>query len=99
MITELVVAIPDHLEPPDLNICIRYIDIFDDKSFSRNTGKEIKIDFNNITSIQLETAEKVAISDLFDYTPDLDDLFNSCIARAPLPQFNCKVRKGLLFTF
>lgn len=83
MITELTVAIPDELSLPDLNFCVRYIDIFEYERFTSKTGVKITFNPHNVTTKRVQTAEITTISELFDYTPSVDDLFNDCVIKKP----------------
>ena len=84
--TELSIDIPTELKSPDLSICLRYVDIIDIGRFSRDRNISIgESDVNGKYSpfnIQL-VQESVTIADIFNYTPSVDDIFLSCLARLP----------------
>ena len=84
--TELSIDIPTELEAPDLSVCLRYVDVLDIARFSRDRNISVgsadgdgKYSVDHIQLVQ----ETVTIADIFAYTPDVDDIFLSCLTRTP----------------
>lgn len=70
---------PQKIIVPRISLCIRYNDIFDADRFLNDTGIRVKRVYNLETVIA--EASKVTLAQVFEYTPDADQVMDSCYYR------------------
>lgn len=80
--TEVGVFVADQLQAPSLSVCFRYIDILNRSQLRTGLGLNISekaFDLADIHRIQ----SRLRIRDIFEYSPRLEDIYESCVIRFP----------------
>ncbi|KAI1281874.1 hypothetical protein HDE_13219 [Halotydeus destructor] len=78
-VTEIMAVIPTKLYVPDLSLCIRYVDIFNMTRYTADTN--ITIADNLKQDYFTRVQNTVTIADIFHYTPNENEIFDSCLMR------------------
>ena len=73
-----------------VSLCFRFIDIVNLTRFNSDTGSDVKMPTSLDERIDLE--DKMNIRQMFDYTPDVDDILKSCFYRPD--DWNFKLMSG-----
>jgi hypothetical protein len=66
------------LDPPDMSVCIRYVDILSEGTVNR-TGKSSAAIRKEIRAIQA----KLTVKQIFDQTPSMESIVSGCIHKIP----------------
>lgn len=84
VVTETQMEIFAELKAPELNICFRYIDLFNYKQYSAET--KVTFAFTNETPLEdkkRETFDTVTVADIFKYTPSVSNMYSSYKVKIP----------------
>lgn len=80
--TEVGVFVADELEPPSLSVCFRYIDILNRTRLSQELKIHVKSPIRVTEDIHY-IQSLLRIKDIFEFSPRLEDIYESCIIRFP----------------
>ena len=87
---QVLIQSPETASYYKVSLCFRFIDIVNLTRFNSATGADVKMPTSLDERIDLE--DTMNIRQMFDYTPDVDDILKSCFYRPD--DWNFKLMSG-----
>ena len=78
--TDILISLPGLIQIPDFTFCVRYFDVFDLSGFNASENGDIHDTSTNDEHIR-ELQSQVTIADIFNHTPDVNELWVRCLSR------------------